>query len=447
MSGSQTPVPSRCAGRGGGFFFSAFAIPPENIYFQKIRTPSALKSMADRAGNHIERIRRIQSAIRDQGVDGWLFYDFWKQNVFAQKILQIPQHLVQTRRFFYYIPASGEPRKLVHSIERWNLDHLPGSSLVYLSWESLQENLKALLQGAKAVAMEYSPKNAIPYVSKVDGGTIELVQSCGVRVVSSAGLVQYFESRWTDAQYRDNIETAEILRSVVDRVFGFIREKIKSDDRITEYDVQQFMIEEFAANGLTTEMAPNCSINANSANPHYEPTKEVFAEIRSGDFVLIDLWAKKNKPGSTYADITWTAYVGSEVPEEYGKIFGVVKGARDAAVDFVRTAFAEGRTIRGCDVDDVARSYIRKHGYGEHFIHRTGHSIGEEVHGNGANIDNLETRDERLIIPETSFSIEPGIYFAGKFGIRSELDVVITRDREVVVTGTPVQEEVVPILK
>ena len=403
--------------------------------------------MTDPSADHAGRVRAIQAAIRAQGLDGWLFYDFWKQNIFAQRILRIPEHLVQSRRFFYFIPAEGEPRKLVHSIERWNLDHLPGEPLVYLSWQSLQQGLNTLLDGAKTVAMEYSPKSAIPYVSKVDGGTVELVRSCGVQVVSSADLVQYFEARWTQEQYRQNLKTASILRSIVDMVFAFIREKIETGSRVTEYDVQQFMLAKFEENGLTTEMAPNCSVNANSGKPHYEPTKEIHAEIRAGDFVLIDLWAKSKKGGSTYADITWTAFVGTEVPEEYTKVFDVVKGARDAALEFIREAFRNGRPIRGCDVDDVARGFIRERGYEQFFLHRTGHSIGEDLHGNGANIDNLETRDERLIVPETSFSIEPGIYFFDKFGVRSELDVFVTRDGDVVVTGLPVQEEIIPILR
>ncbi|MFQ5797478.1 MAG: M24 family metallopeptidase [Bacteroidota bacterium] len=403
--------------------------------------------ITDPGVDHRGRVRAIQAAIRAQELDGWLVYDFWKQNIFAQRILMIPEHLVQSRRFFYFIPAKGEPRKLVHSIERWNLDHLPGEPLVYLSWQSLQQGLKTLLDGAKTVAMEYSPRNAIPYVSKVDGGTVELVRSCGVQVVSSADLVQYFEARWTEEQYRQNLKTASILRSIVDMVFAFIRRKMKRGFRVTEYEVQQFILSKFEKNGLTTEMAPNCSVNANTGNPHYEPTKEIHAEIRVGDFVLIDLWAKNKKPGSTYADITWTAFVGAEVPEEYRRVFDAVKGARDAAVDFIREAFRNGKPIRGCDVDDVARGFIRERGYGQFFLHRTGHSIGKDLHGNGANIDNLETHDERLIVQETSFSIEPGIYFLEKFGVRSELDVFVTRDGEVVVTGQPVQEEIIPILR
>jgi len=393
------------------------------------------------------RVEAIQSALRDQHIDGWLFYDFWKRNEFAQRILAYPRHILNTRRFFYLIPAQGEPRKLVHSIERWNLDHLPGEKTIFLSWQSLEEGLKKILSGMKTVAMEYSPGNAIPYISKVDAGTIETVKRTGVNVVSSMNLAQYFESRWTDEAYRDNLETAKTMRGIVDSTFGYMKEQIVAKKRLTEYDVQQFMLKLFEKNGLFTDEAPNCSVNANSGNPHYEPTKEVNSELHEGDFVLLDLWSKKKKDGSTYNDITWVGYLGKSVPDKYTKIFNVVKGARDAAVDLLKTSFSSGKPVRGCDVDDAARKYIVDAGFGEYFIHRTGHSITEDLHGSGANMDNLETKDERTIIPETSFSVEPGIYFLGDFGIRSEINVYISKNREVVVPGEPRQQEVVAILK
>ena len=395
----------------------------------------------------INKIQSIQAALRDYKIDGWLFYDFWKRNEYAQRILDYPAHVMNTRRFFYLIPANGEPQKLVHSIERWNLDHLPGDKTIYLSWQSLEEGLAKILTGLKTIAMEYSPGNAIPYISKVDAGTIEMVRKTGVNVVSSMNLTQYFEARWSEEAYKDNLETAKIMRSIVDKTFAYMKDKIVKKERITEYDVQQFMLKNFHDNNLITNEAPNCSVNANSGNPHYEPTKEVHSELHEGDFVLIDLWARKNKPGSTQNDITWVGYLGKEVPEKYTKIFNIVKGARDAAVEFLIKSFAEKKSVRGCDVDDVCRNYIKQHGYGDYFIHRTGHSITTDVHGSGVNIDNLETRDERLIIPEISFSIEPGIYFIGDFGVRSEIDVYITKNYEVVVTGEPRQQEVISILR
>lgn len=395
----------------------------------------------------LQKIRNIQEALREFKIESWLFYDFWKRNEYAQRILEYPKHILNTRRFFYLIPANGEPRKLVHSIERWNLDHLPGEKTIYLSWQSLEEGLKKILHGITTVAMEYSPNNAIPYISKVDAGTIEMVRRCGVEIVSSMNLAQYFESRWSEEAYKDNLETARIMRKIVDDVFGFMRQRTMNKERLTEYDVQQFMKNRFTENGLITMEAPNCSVNANSGNPHYEPTKDVHSELHEGDFVLIDLWAKKNKPGATYNDITWVGYLGTSVPEKYTKIFNIVKNARDAAVEFLKKSFAEKKTVRGCDVDDVARKVITDAGYGEYFIHRTGHSITEDLHGSGANLDNLETKDERMIIPETSFSVEPGIYFMGDFGIRSEINVYISKDYEVIVPGEPRQQEVIAILK
>ena len=395
----------------------------------------------------IDKIRSIQSALKKQHIDGWLFYDFWKRNEFAQRILEFPRHIMNTRRFFYLIPAEGEPRKLVHSIERWNLDYLPGEKTIYLSWKSLDEGLKKILAGLKTVAMEYSPGNAIPYISKVDAGTVEMVRSTGVTVVSSMNLAQYFGARWSEEVYRDNLETAKIMRSIVDRTFAFMKDRLTAQrSRLTEYDVQQYMQKLFAENGLVSDEAPNCSVNANSGNPHYEPTKDVHAELHEGDFVLIDLWAKKDKPGSTYNDITWVGYLGTSVPEKYTNIFNIVKGARDEAVNFLKAAFAKNKEVHGCELDDITRNYIVKHGYGEYFIHRTGHSITADVHGGGANIDNLETHDERTIIPETSFSIEPGIYFIGDFGVRTEIDVYISKTYEVIVPGEPRQQEVVAIL-
>ena len=391
-------------------------------------------------------IDQAQALLRQEGIDGWLLYNFRGSNVFATRVLALPAHIMCTRRYFYFIPAFGTPRKLVHRIEEWNLDSLPGDKTVYLSWSSLEEGLKTILAGARTVAMEFSPRCAIPYVSTVDAGTVELVQAMGARVASSGNLVQYFEARWDEEQWRDNQETATHLRQIVDGSFNFIRKCITSNTPVNEYDVQQFMMSEFRRRGLKTESEPNCSVNANSANPHYEPTKEIHAPLQKGDFVLLDLWAKKDKPRSVYSDITWTGIIGERVPDEYEKIFRVVKGGRDAAVAFVREAFGRNQEVYGYQVDDAARQYITKQGYGEYFVHRTGHSIGEEIHGNGANMDNLETHDVRRVIPETSFSVEPGVYLRDRFGIRSEIDLFITKEREVIVTGLPMQEHVVPIL-
>ena len=393
-----------------------------------------------------DKVQQIQEALQQEKIDGWLFFNFRGSNVFATRIINLPAHIMQTRRYFYFIPASGTPQKLLHNIEQWNLDMIPGDKTLYVSWQSLREGVKKIVGGAKNIAMEYSPMNNIPYVSNVDAGTMELVRALGLEVVSSANLVSRFESTWDEEQAGDNMMTAKHLRQIVDLTFGFIKQRINAGTPTTEYDVQQFMLSEFRTRGLMTESDPNCSVNANSANPHYEPTKEIHSPLHKGDFVLLDLWAKKDKPRSVYGDITWTGYIGETVPEEYTKVFEVVKGGRDAAIRFVQESFKAGKEICGYQIDDAARNYFKEKGYDQYFVHRTGHSIGEEIHGNGANIDNLETRDERKIIPETSFSIEPGIYLPGKFGVRSEIDMYITKAKEAIVTGLPMQETVVAIL-
>jgi Xaa-Pro aminopeptidase len=393
-----------------------------------------------------DTVKLVQEALRDEHIDGWLLYNFRGSNVFATRILSLPAHIMQTRRYFYFIPASGVPQKLVHNIEQWNLDSLPGDKTLYVSWQSLREGVTKIVGGAKKIAMEYSPMNNIPYVSTVDAGTVELVRSLGFEVISSANLVARFEATWDDEQAADNMETGGHLRQIVDLTFAFIKHRITSNTPTTEYDVQQYMLSEFKKRGLKTESDPNCSVNANSANPHYEPTKEIHSPVKKGDFVLLDLWAKKDKLRSVYGDITWTGFIGEIVPEEYARIFEIVKGGRDAALRFVQESFKTGKVICGYQVDDAARNYFREKGYDQYFVHRTGHSIGEEIHGNGANIDNLETRDERKIIPRTSFSIEPGIYLPGKFGVRSEIDVYISKTKEVIVPGQPIQEKVIAIL-
>lgn len=393
-----------------------------------------------------QKIEHIQQRLRDTGLDGWLLYNFRGTNVFATKILEMPADVFLSRRHFYFIPAIGEPRKLVHGIEQFALDHLPGTKAVYSKWTTLQDGVKSLLAGAGTVAMEYSPGNAIPYLSKVDAGTIEFIRSFGTTVVSSGDIVQYFEARWTDEQYQDMLESAHVLRRTVDVAFSFIGDELRAGRTVTEYDVQQTMLREFAAHEMITYADPNCSVNGNGANPHYEPTKERSSVIRKGDYVLIDLWAKKKKPGAVYADITWVAYVGETIPEKYQRVFDVVKGGRDAAVDYLKQEFAAGRKVAGCDVDDVTRRYIEERGFGEYFIHRTGHNIGEEVHGNGANIDNFETHDERELIPRTCFSIEPGVYLPEEFGVRLEIDVYIGDKGEVTIPGLPIQQEIVKIV-
>lgn len=397
-------------------------------------------------------IEKIQQALKEASLDGWLFYSFRNSDPIAANILRMPtEGHIATRRWFYLVPREGEPTRIVHSIERDMLDHLPGSKQVYLPWQQLHEHLKTALQalnpaGTPRVAMQYSPEAAIPYLSRVDAGTIELVRSFGVEPVTSANLVQKFEAAWNDEQLAMHEESARGLYASVKEAFAEIGRRIKANEPTTEYDIQQFIMSRFAERGMITNDPPIVAANANSAQPHYGPTKEHHSPIKEGDFVLIDLWAKLDKPGSVYADITWTSFVGSEIPEEVNKVFQVVRAGRDAAIEFVKKSFAEGTTVYGWQVDDVCRNVIREAGYGDYFIHRTGHNIHTEVHGNGANIDNLETKDDRVLIPRTCFSIEPGIYQEGKFGVRSEIDMYVGEGGEARVTGDNPQTEVVAIL-
>jgi Xaa-Pro aminopeptidase len=406
------------------------------------------------------RVREIQAALRDAKLDGWLFYDFRGSDPLAYRILKLDQRGITTRRWFYYIPATGEPVKLVHSIERGKLDALPGKKLVFLPWQQLHQFLRETLTGQtidgrgirsrtgtpKRIAMQYSPNNDIPYMSRVDAGTIELIRSFNVEPVASADLVQRFEAALSDEQRASHMEAADKIHRIIMDGFTEIARRMRAGEPTTEYDIQQFMERRFGEENLTNDNDPPIiAVNANAANPHYQPTREINAPIKRGDFVLFDVWGKLKKDGAVYADQTWTGYVGESVPAEYTRIFNIVREARDAAVAFVQESVRANRSIKGADVDDVSRGVIVRAGYGPQFLHRTGHSIGEEVHGNGANIDNLETKDSRRIIARTCFSIEPGIYLEGKFGVRSEIDVYVT-ERDALVTGQPVQTKIVAIL-
>ena len=387
-------------------------------------------------------IKAIQSELRAGKMDGWLFCDILHRDPLAYRILGLNSALAK-RRWFYFVPARGEPRKLVHRIEAGVLDHLPGAKQEYAALAELERGLKRLLGRADTIAMQYSPRNNIPYVSTVDGGMIDLVRSLKKKVVSSADLVQKFEACWTPQQLESHLAAAKIIDRITHDAFtragAFVREK-KS---LTEYDLQQWMMDQFRAHKVETDNAPIVAVGRHSGNPHYEPQKDSPTPIRDGDLLLLDVWGKLEKPGSVYYDITWTGFLGKKVPEKYSRIFEIVKQARDAAVTFVKEAVASGREIHGYEVDFAARSVIRKAGYAQNFMHRTGHNIGQEVHGNGANMDGHEMKDDRKILPRTCFSVEPGIYLPA-FGIRSEVDVYVA-EHEARVTGT-VQDAIIPIL-
>jgi Xaa-Pro dipeptidase len=369
-------------------------------------------------------VERIQAALSEYQLDGWLFFDHHRRDPLAYRILQIPDEVEATRRWYFFVPAQGSPRKLVHRIESGALDTLPGRKEIYASWPDQQIKLHEILSGNRRIAMQYSPNCAIPYVSLVDGGTLELVRQCGVDVVSSADLIQEFEARWTQEQLDLHLQAGKLVDQIRGEAFDLIGERLRSKIRVTEYEVRQFILHRFAQQNLATNHGPIVAVNANASDPHYEPTPEKNSEVQQNDIVLIDLWAKQNQPQAVYYDVTWTGFCGDTIPEEIQTVFKIVRDARKKACEFVFTRMKALQPIAGWQVDDIAREYIASNGYGDFFFHRTGHSIGTEVHGTGANMDNLESHDQRRIIPNTCFSIEPGIYLP-KFGIRSEVNVFV----------------------
>ena len=371
-------------------------------------------------------IGAVQRALKAEGVDAWLLYDFQGSNPVSYRLAGMggAGHLA-TRRWFYLIPQSGEPRALVHAIERHNLDHLPGTKLVYAGRAQLHAGLTKVLAGIKRVAMEYSPHCAIPYVSRVDAGTIELVRAIGAEVLSSGDLIQQFEARWSEAAIATHRTASEKLYRIKDHAFEEVARRLRDGVATTEYDIQQKMVGWFTEEGLVADSAPCVSAQENAGNPHYLATAAEHRIIRENELVLLDLWGKLRQPGSVYADITWIGFTGTAIPEKMTNAFGAICGARDAAVSAVEVAARAGREIRGFEADKAARQVLIDAGYEDAILHRTGHSLGENVHGNGAHLDDYETHDERRLIPGSGFTIEPGLYFKD-FGVRTEINMVWT---------------------
>jgi Xaa-Pro aminopeptidase len=370
------------------------------------------------------QIELIQNSLRAAHLDGWLFFDHHRRDPLAYRVLGLPNDLQPTRRWYYFLPANGEPRKLVHRIESAALDTVPGAKDLYSSWAEQQQKLHVLLNGAKRIAMQYSPNCAIPYVSLVDAGTIELVLATGVEIVTSANLVQQFESLWSEEQFKLHVQAGELVDKVLRDAFDFVSHNLRSRQAVTEYEVQQFIRRKFTHNGLECDHGPIVAVNANASDPHYEPTCDHATHIQPGDVLLIDLWAKLTQPGAVYYDITWTGFCGEAIPDAVNTVFETVRDARKRGAQFVIDRVSQGTSLAGFEVDDAVRGLIEERGYGQYFFHRTGHSIGTEVHGTGANMDNLESHDERAIVAHSCFSIEPGIYLP-EFGIRSEVNVYV----------------------
>lgn len=392
------------------------------------------------------KITQIQTALTELKLEAWLLYDFRGINPIAQNVAGLTDAHI-TRRWFCLIPANGEPKWLFHAIETSNFVDVPGSIAHYTGWQELNEQIAILLAGVRNVAMEYSPHAAIPYISRVDAGTLEWIRSFGVEVHTSAELAQRVEARLTEEQAEGHQAAARLVLTAKDEAFAWITEQLRAAKAITEYDVQQFILRRFGEMDLTADHPPIVAVNAKSSEPHYAPTATQTQPIKKGDFILIDLWAKQKAPDAVFADTTWVAYAGATVPERIVEIFEIVKEARDKAVAFIREKWEAKEPIYGYAVDDCTRAHITEKGYGDFFIHRTGHNIGTAIHGNGVNLDNLETRDERTLIPGICFSVEPGIYLT-EFGVRTEIDVFLAGPGKdgVRVTTAPVQNQVLPLL-
>ncbi len=379
-------------------------------------------------------LSEIQEALRNEGLDGWLFFDHHERDPLAYRILNFrpPGHV--TRRWYYLIPAEGSPRAMVHRVEPTMLDPLPGDKVVYSGWRQQSEHLAGLLEGLRRIAMQYSPNCTVPYVAMVDAGTVELVRSYGVEVVTSANLVQHFEARWSARQLETHLEAGRRVDRIRRAAFDHVGDALRSGRVVTEFEVAQFIRDAFERDGLYTDHGPIVAVNANASNPHYEPTAEVSQVIKPNDVVLMDMWAKLTSDAdSVYYDITWTGFAGPQPPDRVVQVFEIVRDARKAGVARVQTAVSACEPLMGYQVDDATRGYIAERGFADYFVHRTGHSIGRDVHGSGANMDNLETHDERRVTPHTCFSVEPGIYLED-FGIRSEVNVYVGAD-EAIVTG------------
>ncbi len=378
----------------------------------------------------------IQDALSVLDLDGWLFYDFHQRDNIAEKILCLDKNKIFTRRWYYFIPLKGEPHKLVHSIEPYNLDHLPGEKHKYLSWGSLRDSLKSILTGSKKIAMQYSEKNMIPYICIVDAGTMDLIRSFDINVVSSGELVSIFESHLTDENIQSHINACEIIYAAKDIAFSETGRNIRNNEQFTEFDIQQLMVDFLKTKNMTWDLGPIVSVNEHNADPHFMPTKGNAFPIKKDDTMMIDVWAKENKQGSIYADITWMGFLGDSIPSRLENIFSITCKARNKAVNLINSRFENDDPVFGYEVDDACRSIINETGFGENFFHRTGHNIGEEVHGPGVHMDNLETMDDRRIIKGSCFSIEPGIYLPDeKNGFRTEIDVIITNEGSVKIAG------------
>jgi Xaa-Pro aminopeptidase len=387
------------------------------------------------------KIPEIQKFIKDQrGLDGWFIFDFRKNNALGIELLNIDPSQLLSRRFFYWIPKTGTPVKIVHNIETSPLQHLPGKQITYESWQSLDAALASCLKGKKRIAMEHSPMGTIPVLANLDAGLYEWLQTQNIEVISSWNIAKHFISRWNNAQLKAHREAAKFLNETFDKSFARVQKALRDRKKITEYMLQQEIVKDFAKNDIITEHAPIVATGPNSASGHYCPTQEINTRITNDSLLLIDIWGKKNRENAPYADFTRVAYYGKKPPQEMVKIYNTVRAAQQAGIDFVEKNLKKGNEVLGCDVDDVCRKVIQKNGYGKYFVHRTGHNIHTMLHGFGPNLDNYETHDSRPLMPRTCYSVEPGIYLPNAYGIRLECNIILHDDHSVEITGRALDE-------
>ena len=383
-------------------------------------------------------VQQAQEYMTSQSVDGWLVYDYRGLNPIFSDTVGHVGHV--TRPVWLWIPQRGDPHMLVSFVDQSRFIHLGIDTTLFVNRIDMIDKLKIMFGASSRIAMEYTPDGALPRVSKVDGGTLEMVRGLGVEVVSSADLLQYATQRWTDEQLASHLFAAEKLTQIVGEAFEHIGRTV--DEGVTEFAIAEFIRNRFLDNGLIVTDGPAVQVNEHASDPHFDPTPENSFRIKRGDWVLIDLWTRLPGEDDMFGDITWTAYVGDDVPPKHQEVFDNVLGARDAALAEMVTAFEEGRILQGWELDKVARDYIEATGYGEYFSHRLGHSLGREVHSNAVNLDSWETYDTRQLIPGIAVTIEPGIYIP-EFGVRSEINVFYSEDGPQVTTE--MQREVVLI--
>ncbi len=394
----------------------------------------------------MRRLDEIQKLLVEEGLDGWLFYDYRHSDPIAYRVLGLPETMRSTRRWFYLIPARGEPVALIHRIEADHLDTLPGRKVAYAAWEELSAALSTLLRDCSRIAMQYSPMNAIPTISRVDAGTLELVRSLGAEVVSSAVLIQQVESTWTPGQWQQHQAASQALMASLKDAFAFLRDTVAAQGGTDELTLQARLVEAMQTRNLVFDRPPLVAVGMHTAAPHYQPHFRTNAPIGRGDLVLIDLWGKLAEPESVYAEHTWAVFVDTSVPSRYREVFDVVRRARDATLTFLEEALGDDRDVHGWEVDAVCRREVYGLGYGDYFTHRAGHAIGQDLQGYGVNPDDFETHDDRLLLPRTCFSLEPGVYLPGEFGVRTGVNVYLDEDRKVHVTGAPMQNEVLALM-